>query len=159
MKINLTFLNGIPYWKNLVTRNAETAQAILSDPKFIEKVRGWAGFDFTSSTPGQVATTLELATEVNIKIGFYRGWFWSKAIAYEQDGAIYFNTRKEAYGAGSVGNIVHEIMHALGFSHNGNSPAGNTNAVPWRLGTWASEWKLTTSPECTAQAVQVESVT
>jgi hypothetical protein len=142
MKIIVSFLNGSRYWQDLVLENAAKASAALSDPKFIAKVRTWPGFDFTSSTPAQVGDVLEDAGDVVIKVGFYKGWWWSRAIGYEQDGAIYFNTRKEAYGAGGVGNIAHEVMHFLGFSHDGNSPAGQENTVPWRIGQWAADWEF-----------------
>lgn len=153
MKIEIEFLNGSTYWKQLVKRNAEHAGRVLSDPAFLAKVENWTKFDFTSDTPRTVATRLEKAGTVKIRVGFYTGWWWSKAIAYEDGGAIYFNTRKEAYGAGGVGNIAHEFMHALGYSHNGNSPAGQENTVPWRVGQWAEGWALST--QGCAQSVPV----
>lgn len=141
LKITITFL-GFPdqYWRSKIMENSNRAARILSDPAFLAKIRAWPKFDFTNSTPAEIADQLALSPTIRIRVGFYRGWFWSKAIAYEDHGAIYFNTRKAAYGAGSVGNIAHELMHALGFSHNGNSPAGNENTVPWRIGQWAETW-------------------
>lgn len=147
MKINIDFENGTSYWQNLVTENARKAALILSDPAFIQKIRSWAGFDYCGDTPDQVADTIATTREVTIRVGFYSKWL-TRAIAYEQDGAAYFNTRKEAYGAGSVGNVAHELMHALGYSHNGNSPGPNQNTVPYRIGQWAEGWEIAqTRPE------------
>lgn len=139
MNIKVNFLNGNQYWRDKVNASAARASAVLSDPAFIAKVRAWPGFDFTHKTPAQLADMIQNAGDVQINVGFYRGWFWSKAIAYEANGAVEFNTRKEAYGAGSPGNLSHELMHALGESHNGNQLAGNENCVPNRIGQWVDE--------------------
>ena len=136
MRIIVQFLGGTQYWQDKITANAAQASAILSDPAFIAKIRAWPGFDFTGETPDQIADKIQNAGEVTIKVGFYSKW-WTRAIAYEQDGAVYFNTRKESYGAGSKGNIAHEVTHALGYEHNGNAAAGNLNTVPYRIGEWA----------------------
>lgn len=140
MKVLVQFINGTDFWKDLVINNAWTVSQIISHPDFIEKVANWPAFDFTNQSPREVAETLEQVGDVKIRVGFYKGWIFSKAIAYEEGGAVYFNTRKFAYGAGGVGNIAHELMHALGYSHRGNSPNGNENTVPWRIGQWATHW-------------------
>lgn len=142
MIIRVSFLNGSRYWRDKVTANADQASRILSDPAFIAKVRAWPMFDFTADTPAQVADKIECAGIVTIKVGFYWRPFFTKAIAYEEDGQVWFNTAKERYGAGGLGNTAHEVIHALNYSHNGNSPAGQANTVPWRIGEWVSNWHL-----------------
>lgn len=140
MKVIVQFINGNDFWQNLVIKNAVLVSQVLSHPDFIKRVAAWPAFDFTNQTALDVSETIDHAGEVKIRVGFYKGWFFSKAIAYEENGAIHFNTRKLAYGAGGVGNIAHELMHALGFSHQGNSPRGNENTVPWRIGQWVAQW-------------------
>lgn len=144
MRIIVNFLSGNSYWQDLVTQNAAVASERLSDPNFIAWIRSLPGFDNTYDTAAQVADKIENAGEVQINVGFYSSLF-TRAIAYEADGGVYFNTRKEKYGAGSVGNIVHETMHAppFNYQHNGNSPVGNQNTVPWRVGNEADTWTPT----------------
>jgi hypothetical protein len=138
MKINISFLNGSPYWQDLVTKNAGIASSILSSADFLAKVAAFPKFDNTDETPGMVALKLQTTLEVNINVGFYWNWF-SRAIAYEEDGSVYFNTAKESRGAGSAGNIAHECMHALGYEHNGNYSAGNLFTVPYWIGDQVDE--------------------
>lgn len=140
MKLLINFLSGTEYSQDLVRTSAATVSKVFSDPVFLARVSSIVKYDFTTETSAQVAETIRSAGEVKVNVGFYRGWFWSRAIAYEQDGAIYFNTRKFGYGAGGVENVAHEVMHALGYSHRGNSPAGNENTVPWKVGQMAAQF-------------------
>lgn len=145
MKIEIEFLNGSTYWKNLVKRNAEHAGRVFSDPKFIDAVKAVPKFDFTSDKPAVVGDKIAALQVVKIKVGFYRPWWrWSPVLANETNGEVWFNTRKEAEGAGGVENIAHEFMHFLGYSHNGNSPAGQDGTVPWKVGRMAGGWALST---------------
>jgi hypothetical protein len=141
LKLKVNFLSDNCYWEKKVSRNADLASDILSDPAFIAKVASWPHFDYCVHSPAQVAKLIENAGDVFINVGFYSKR-WTKAIAYEVDAGIFFNTRKEAYGAGDIGNLVHEVMHKLGLSHNGNSSSGNENTAPYRIGQWASEWSV-----------------
>lgn len=138
MVIELHFINGTPEWQKRVQANAEIAQRRLSSPELLKKVAYWEGFDFTRDEPKTVAMRLVQTEHIHIRVGFYSKW-WTRAIAYEDDGVIYFNTRKARNGAGSPGNIAHEVMHVMGYSHNGNSPRGQTNTVPYRIGQWVDE--------------------
>lgn len=135
MNIKIDFMGQNNYWENKINWSAQQTGVILSHPDFIAKVRGWAGFDFTEATPGGIADLLLLTKDVEIRVGFYSKWF-TRAIAYEIPNGVFFNTRKESYGAGSPGNLAHELMHKLGFQHNGNAAAGNENTVPYRIGYW-----------------------
>lgn len=156
MKIKIEFLNGTIGNQLKVRESAQRASEVLSDPEFIEKVRSHSGFDFTNHTPGMVAATLENVREVAIKVGFYREWWpWSKVIAYEENGEVWFNTRKAE--AGDVGNVAHETMHAMGFSHNGNAASGNQNTIPYWIGEQVAAWPVK-PPVCTPRA-EVEAVT
>lgn len=140
MNIIINFLNGTEYSQDLVRTSATAVSKVLSDPSFLSRVRGIVKYDFTTDTSSQVADKIRDAGEVKINIGFYRGWFWSKVLAFENYASVSFNTRKFGYGAGGVENVAHELMHALGYSHNGNSPAGNQATVPWMIGKMVAEF-------------------
>lgn len=139
MKIIINFLNGDSYWQDKVRVSSDRAADILSSPPFLSKVRSFPMFDFCADSPTHVGDKLESTTEIKINVGFYSKR-WTKAIAYEEGGAVNFNTRKEAGGAGSAGNVAHEVMHALGYSHDGNSPQGQQHTVPYAIGNWVDEW-------------------
>lgn len=138
MNIKINFLNGTDYWKQKITDNAAIASQIMSSQEFLNKVASHPGFYFTNQSSVVVSLKFENAGDVTINVGFYSRW-WTRAIAYEQDGAVYFNTYKEKYGAGSVDNVSHETAHALGYSHAGNSPSGNENTVPYWVGNLVGE--------------------
>lgn len=133
MNIIVKFLNGNAYWQAKVLKSAEQASQILSDHFFLAKVRAVPKFDFTSDTPAQVGDKLEAAGDVVINVSFYRKWP-ALAIASETPGQVSFNVCKEKQGAGNPENVTHETMHAMGWSHDGNSPRGNENTVPWLVG-------------------------
>lgn len=133
MNIIVKFLGGSTYWQSLILVNAKTASTVLSAPSTIDKISAFPVFDFTADTPAQVADKIAGAGDVTISVGFFWNPF-ARDIAYEESGAVYFNRAKQSRGAGSPGNIAHETMHALGFQHNGNSPLGQQNTVPWWVG-------------------------
>jgi hypothetical protein len=137
VKINVHFLNGSNYWRNKVLTNAAIASKILSDIDFLAIIASQPKYDFTADTSDQVAAKIADTYQLTISVSFlWRPWP-SKMIADEAPGLIRFNTAKERYGAGSVENIVHETMHALNYSHDGNSPQGQGNTVPWRVAALA----------------------
>lgn len=134
MNILIKFLNGNEYWQAKVLESAKQASAVLSDPVFLAKVRAVPFFDYTADTPAQVGDKLAAAGGVTINVSFYRKWP-ALAIASETPGQVSFNVCKERQGAGDAENVTHETMHAMGWEHNGNSPRGNENTVPWLIGT------------------------
>lgn len=139
MQIKINFdLSVNKYWRDKLTASALKASVIMSASPFIEAIRTHDGFDSTDETPTQVAVKLSNTGDVEITVGIYSKFF-TKAIAYEVEGAVFFNTRKESYGAGSPGNIAHEVMHALGYTHNGNAASGNENTVPYYVGNLVDE--------------------
>lgn len=138
MKIQVTFIGGSASWQTFISESAQTAAAVLTDPDFVTKVRAWPQFAFTDKSPAQVAAALLANDIVTINVGFYShplGW----SIAKEEGGVVLFNTSKRSRGAGSPGNLAHEVMHVLGFSHDGNQMVGNENTVPYRIGQWVDE--------------------
>lgn len=139
MRIDVTFVRGSEAWRAFILESAKTASVVLSDPEFLEKVGAWPKFDQTRQTPAQVAELLRRTTALSIRVGFYNRPL-GPSIAKEVGGAVLFNTAKRNRGAGSPGNVAHEVMHVLKFEHRGNRYAGNANTVPWRIGQWVSEW-------------------
>lgn len=59
---------------------------------------------------------------------------WSKVVGHSSNGIIYVNTRKLNLSLKDrVENIFHESLHALGYSHKGNSNNEyNRGTVPYR---------------------------
>lgn len=141
MRIKIDFLGRNDYWEEKIENSAAQASRVLSDPLFISKVIGWPGFDYTDMNPKQVAQVLADTKGIEIRVGLYSKWL-TRAIAYEIPNGVFFNTRKERGGAGSPGNLAHELMHKLGFSHHGNSARGNENTVPYCIGEWVDSWHV-----------------
>lgn len=152
MIIEVQFVETDTSWDDYIRKNAKRASEAVSDPKFIEKVRAWPRFDYTKKSSSEIANIVKNAGTVKVKVGYYtEGGFvlrrvfrtlrnrTTRAIAAEGDGIVRFNRRKKFEGAGSPGNIAHETMHVLGFSHNGNDRNGNENTVPYRIGEWVDD--------------------
>lgn len=139
MKIISSFLSGGAYWQAKIRTSCEQASEALSDPALLQSIRDHEPFDFTDQTPDQIADHFAMAGEIVIHVGFYSSWL-TRAIAYEEQGAVFVNTRKEAYGAGSPGNMAHETAHAMDYEHDGNSAAGNENTVPYVIGNLVDAW-------------------
>lgn len=132
MKINAIFLfKNNKYWHEKLSKSIAETEALLNDKDLTGKLRALSPkLDHTSDTWQEVLDRIENAGEITVKFGLYSRW-WTRAIAYEQNGAVYFNTRKESRGAGSVWNVMHEVLHVLGYHHLGNSTSGNENSVPY----------------------------
>lgn len=140
MRIEVKFKNGSQYWQDKVTAAAAKAAAILSTPEFLARIAHYPSFYFTELSSEVISKQLETTDVVQIVVGFYSQRWFTKAIAAEDENGVEFNTAKEAYGAGDWGNVMHETLHVLGFSHNGNAAAGNENSVPYRIPSLAQAW-------------------
>lgn len=109
--------------------------------KFLEKVKSAYGFNHTYKSPPEVAEDIKNYSNT-IKIKSYTSrWPWSRAIAYTQNGVIYFNTRKSMDAYKRANTIVHETMHIMGYSHDGNTPSKyNDLTVPYYVGDMFEEF-------------------
>jgi hypothetical protein len=133
MKINVNFLNGNDYWQSKILANAEIAGRLLADAGFLDRIATHPSFDFCADTPVQVKDKILATPEITITVSFFRKWP-TKEIAFEDTDGVHFNTRKERAGAGSVGDLIHEMLHELHYSHRGNARAGNENSAPYWIG-------------------------
>lgn len=141
MKVNVNFQNGSDYWQQKVLDSADIAGRALSDPGLLDQIRNYPPpFLSTTQTPGQVADRLAQTDQVTITVAFYWNPF-GKAIAKEESGLVKFNTAKERSGAGCPGDVAHETMHALGYTHaDGNSPDQTEGTVPRVIGDMVDDW-------------------
>lgn len=132
MKIHAIFLfKNNKYWLDKLIRSISETEVLLNDKDLMQKLRAMSPkIEHTSDSWQDVLTNIENAGEIVVVFGLYSRW-WTRAIAYEQNGAVYFNTRKESRGAGSVWNVMHEVLHVLGYHHLGNSPSGNEHSIPY----------------------------
>ena len=158
MRIEIEFVGGTSEQREMVRRNADVAAEIMSRPDFIERVRGhtfdndWSGSAKRGWNGPRIADDLAAANIVTVRVAFYyklaRGRLpaWARYvpglaaqdIGDEEDGLIRVNTAKIDLGAGSPGNLAHEVMHHLGYRH-GDGRAGSENSVPYAVGDWIDE--------------------
>jgi hypothetical protein len=130
MKIKINYLGGSNEWRDKIRKSANIVERLFDNTTFLDAVAREPIYHFTKKTPEQVAMTIVDAREITIFVGFYSNFF-TRAIAYEKNGRIFFNTRKAA--AGEWPNVMHECLHVLGFQHNGNAQKGNELSVPYRV--------------------------
>jgi hypothetical protein len=138
IEIHPDFIDSSDDWTSRITKNAQLASQAMCTPEFLDRVRSWSDFDWTTDSPVDVANRIAHAGVINIKVGFYSDNS-TNAIAYENDGGVYFNKVRASGGAGGIGNIVHEAMHVIGYKHFWNWPWLQGNTVPWRIGGWVDE--------------------
>lgn len=109
------------------------------DPAFLQRVRESQPFNHTTDTPEVVANNIEQDTST-IKVGVFKPlWIFSRCIASTDIGTktISFNKYKLSgtNTAERVNTLIHEYMHTLGYTHDGNyNTAYNRGTVPYRIG-------------------------
>jgi hypothetical protein len=124
------------------SRKAERA-AIPEIEKAVNEVIRTKCFEDVFNTPKNIQMNNNMsAQEIVIKIrttkvkttmSYYRNRF-SRVVGYEKgDGKIYANRKYWDFFKlkSKVSNVAHEATHLMGFKHNGNSPKGNENTVPY----------------------------
>lgn len=98
-------------------------------------------FTYTVLTNREIALSIysSLSRNIEVKVYSYKPWNpWSVVIGYSNgSGNIYVNERKinsldvEEY----AGNIFHELLHVLGFSHGSNKiTEKKKKSVPYAVG-------------------------
>lgn len=153
-------------WKTRIETNARTAEDIMAQlQKSAIPQNGMIGFtDADSNTVTvPVDALIQKITDLNNNAEWIPvdGSFYfnplSKAIAAEiatakknnpnmketqhdnivARGVVKFNMARS--WAGTPGNVAHEVMHVLGYQHDGNCPSGNENSVPYVVGRIVDE--------------------
>lgn len=120
-----------PFWKERLEKNVKVAEAILTSPKFAEECAKQTMTETGGKTVDQICHDVQYAGHVVLKIGFFKRRL-TRQIAHEQNKGVSFNTAKA--GAGSPGNIAHELTHVLGYSHASNWEHKSSTTVPYVIG-------------------------
>lgn len=79
----------------------------------------------------------KLQRAANLKLSYYYNR-WTKAVGYESAddfNVVHINRAKVgAWSTCELASLVaHERSHALGFFHDGNSPANNQDSIPYEI--------------------------
>lgn len=117
--------------------------AVLADPKFIEKVKT---LKFSDGTPGETVAALLAREDQELVLVavWYVPWYkrYTKAIAYESAGRV--NLRSTYLENGSVddlaGTLIHEWTHTKGYGHDFWSTKARPTSVPYLIGETLSNW-------------------
>ena len=139
----------------------ESANELLKDQKFIDKIAKISGFDMSNASPGVVIELLRLRNSFKCtELITYKPWNrWSSAYARFQPSkshSVQLSSRKlrryldeNENHASLVGSIIHEFVHLADFhlidyffGHGGNNPTGKENTAPYLIGKLAKEFVL-----------------
>jgi len=112
------------------------------DRSFLKLVKGVSQYNHTRDTAAMVADKIK-DSQLQIFVKSYTSKNpWSLAIGYAKGNEIFLNTRKMDLPLGErAGNIMHEAMHLLGYTHRGNRPnTYNKGTVPYKVGNLFGEY-------------------
>lgn len=109
------------------------------DPAFLELVSACPSFKHTTDSPQDVANNINSDTST-IKVGIFKpAWYWSRCIASTDIATktISFN-KYQLKGADieeRVNTLMHEYIHTLGYTHEGNyNTPYNRETAPYVIG-------------------------
>lgn len=111
-------------------------------------------YNHTRKTPGQVASFIKAQANLDLtesspecellllSVPWYKKASYRNTIAVHSHGSISFNPKFLKRDMPDIINtIVHEYMHYIGFSHDGNKPTPyNLGSVPYAVGALAEAW-------------------
>jgi hypothetical protein len=136
-------LKDSPKWQIELSK---TANCVLSDPAFLTEVATIPKFDYSKATGLEVSLSLQKPMEATLTTYSPKLWNWaSKVIAYRNvnSNIIHFNVRKNPRPTPEMVNTcMHELLHLLGYEHNGNGPenAGKQFTVNYYVGRIAEKY-------------------
>lgn len=117
---------GSPAWQIGLSK---TANCVISNPAFLIEVSTIPKFDYSNDSGLEVSLSLQKDIKAHLTTYKPKIWNWnSRVIAYRNVGSniIYFNVRKNPRSSESMTNTcTHELLHLLGYDHNGNGPEGD----------------------------------
>lgn len=122
-----------PAWEAIISESALQATNIIRSPEFSLECQHSRMSRTRGRTVQEVCREVICSGVIRPQVGFYNNPN-TRAIAYEDDGALYINVAKFDYGAGSPGNIAHEFAHTLGYTHFTNWAFFGKRSVPYVVG-------------------------
>jgi hypothetical protein len=105
------------------------------DSGFLRRIGEIQKFSYTVKKGFDVVSSLQASSVVMTIAPYKTKWPWSKVIGYASGNTIYVNTRKlDLPLKDRTINFLHESLHALGYSHKGNTNnAFNRGTVPYKV--------------------------
>jgi hypothetical protein len=121
------------YWEHKIQSAAILATKAIQSQEFSAACHDLKLTHTNGKSVQEVCREMVCSSEITLSINFYHDAN-TRAIAYERDGALFINTAKEKEGAGSPGNIAHEVTHILDYKHFSNWAFLGKSSVPYRIG-------------------------
>jgi hypothetical protein len=118
------------------------ANQILQNPAFYSEIGKFPPFHFSSLTPIEITKLME-NSEWRITVrGAFKPIANASTSTHDLIKVSTINFSRDL--ATGVNTLIHETVHAidlengtLEFTHDGNSPDGQENTAPWRIGELA----------------------
>jgi hypothetical protein len=126
--------------KDKLRRGLDAANAVLPSEEFRSAILALRNLTETEDSPEEIFRKLTTA-EIAIPIRSYTAKIpWSRAIASERDGEIFYNLRRfDALTLRDlVENLIHEASHKVGYRHRSNFASRSWNTVPYQVGRAAA---------------------
>lgn len=125
--------SGSDDWKQKVELSSAQATRVLSTQEFASSCQSLRLTSTNGKSVQEVCREMVCSGVIQPSISFYKDSD-TRAIAYEENGALYINTAKENAGAGGPGNIAHEFTHTIGYTHFSNWAFLGGSSVPYQVG-------------------------
>lgn len=125
-----------------IKKLVSASNCVINKKSFQEELKSVDSFTDINKNGKQVLEKILDSKQGIVK--FYTqnwiAWKFAQVNGYVDNGSnvININTRQLWRSDKSIVNtIVHELSHVTGYKHQGNSPSGNQNSVPYKIGSIA----------------------